>query len=76
MDTKNITISTSQAKLVLKSLKEIEDRLGVVCRISDDSKEIKTAEKQLAELAKLIDDIKDQTKQTAKKSTTRSKQPA
>lgn len=56
-----ITISKPQAKLVLKSLKEIQDRLDVVCRISDDAKEIKSAEKQMTELTKLIDTIDAQT---------------
>lgn len=62
MDENKITISSTQAKLVLKSLREVEDRLHVVCRICDDTKEIKTAEKQLAELSKLIEAIDIQTK--------------
>lgn len=57
---KKISINRNQAKLVLKSLREIEDRLNVVCRISDDDKEIRTSEKQLKELAKLIKDISQQ----------------
>ncbi|MDH5326565.1 MAG: hypothetical protein OEZ68_09195 [Gammaproteobacteria bacterium] len=62
MDKNKVTISPSQAKLVLKSLREVEDRLHVVCRICDDSQEIKDAEKQLAELSKLIESIDTQTK--------------
>ena len=60
MDRNNIAISPDQAKLILKSLREVEDRLNVVCRICDDEKEIKAAEKQLVELSQLINSLNQQ----------------